>query len=262
MKEVMAPTLEATEPKVSHLDLSIPSNKPIFICLVEMETDDLGRAYIGRDFFNSNGVDIRNATNVDMNAAGATLDGRGVLHDEMGGTYAISAVDSESKYTKGLQDCTCLVVSGISKKTGENISFLTHQDPKEFMGKHRNEFIDALEGQLDKIKLKCKARTIDAVLLGGKLFPDPNYLGDKQKIRDEYLDPVALISSTVKDTLGFRPTIINGPKNKEDCSDEVYYVNNERKINLVRSNVKKMNKDFIYSDSKSKKGEDPWVFKH
>lgn len=48
-------------------------------------------------------------------------------------TYVISDVNSKDKFTKGLYDCTGFIVVAEDKGTNQNISILSHQDPKEFL---------------------------------------------------------------------------------------------------------------------------------
>ncbi len=48
-------------------------------------------------------------------------------------TYAFSVIDERDKFSESLCDCTGLVVAGMDKPTGKNISFLSHQDPKQFL---------------------------------------------------------------------------------------------------------------------------------
>ena len=44
-------------------------------------------------------------------------------------SYVISEISEKKKFTENMTACTSLVMSGIDKKTGKNISFITHQPP-------------------------------------------------------------------------------------------------------------------------------------
>jgi hypothetical protein len=65
------------------------------------------------------------------------------------GTYVVSTVDSLDKMSSGLMDCNGVLVAGKDKETGEEISLLSHQDPKHFLMKDNSEkFKNDLRGRL------------------------------------------------------------------------------------------------------------------
>ena len=53
------------------------------------------------------------------------------------GSYVISSVDALDKFSKEFRDCTGLVVAG-RQKNGEDISFLSHEDPVFFLEDKNN----------------------------------------------------------------------------------------------------------------------------
>ncbi|MFH1608539.1 MAG: hypothetical protein ABH951_00775, partial [Patescibacteria group bacterium] len=53
-------------------------------------------------------------------------------------TYVISSIDNKNKYSLEYYDCTGVVAIGVDKETGENVSFLSHQNPAFFV-ENKNE---------------------------------------------------------------------------------------------------------------------------
>ncbi|OGN03132.1 MAG: hypothetical protein A2655_00815 [Candidatus Yanofskybacteria bacterium RIFCSPHIGHO2_01_FULL_43_42] len=150
-------------------------------------------------------------------------------------TYVISSVDSSNKFSKSYANCTGLVVAGIDKETGKNISFLSHQDPDYFLGGEgeQNHFSNELREQLRVLKDKSVEGTIDAAIVGG------NYFEDSSHYQRSYLDSVQFLSKAVQDVLGFEPVVMTGPKTEDMGSgrDDVFYDNNNRRLYISRPSV-------------------------
>ena len=165
-----------------------------------------------------------------------------------GGTWTISTIDGLYKFSKGLFDCTGLVVSGIDKKTGKNISFMTHQDPKEFLKKNlKGLFIEALQSRLSEIKERCVPGTIDALIIGGRYTDEKN--------RKNYFDSLDLISNEVEGALGFKPVVYNGPK-LNNSHDNMFYNNSKRRLYLMRPQVNETIGGFTNADTNDKNDEE------
>lgn len=152
-------------------------------------------------------------------------------------TYVISILDGFNKVSEGFCDCTGLVVVGLDKETGENISFLTHQDPTKFLEDKKDDFLSHLRQRLIEVKNKCKPGTIDAVIVGG------NFVGGRRV----YLDSIELLSTEARSALGFKPVVINGPK-KESGWDNVYFDNKNRRLYFFRPKVNSEIGSFTVSD--------------
>lgn len=152
-------------------------------------------------------------------------------------TYVLSVVDNKNKFSDRFFDCTGLVVAGIDKETGKNISFLSHQDPVKFLRNKKDDFIKHLEQQLGEIKERCISGTIDAIIVGGNYLNITNDM--KLDSKKKYLDSVELLSIEIKKILGFEPNVINGPK-KIGGKDDIYYDNENKRLYFMR---KKVNKD-------------------
>lgn len=139
--------------------------------------------------------------------------------------YTISSINERWKYTRGLANCTTLIVTGIERATGKNISFLTHQDD---LSSHKTTtFNDDLKNSMEKIKSMCLPGTIDAVIAGGS-FAHPV----RQR---KYMETIQRLSVEVKNVLHFEPYVIVGPKlGTED--ETIYYDTPNRKAYVIRPN--------------------------
>lgn len=122
-------------------------------------------------------------------------------------TYVISPIDERSKLSGGYKNCTGVVVVGRSRDGGKELSFMSHEDPKNFLQNHKKSFIADLTKQLEEIKKAAEDETIDAVVFGG------NYgdWGENSEYKKDYKDSVALLSETIEKELGFSPVVLTGP---------------------------------------------------
>ena len=156
-------------------------------------------------------------------------------------SYFISPIDSSNKFSKSFRNCTGLVATGIDRKTGENISFLTHQDPKYFLRGAQTPdqgFIDDLRKQLQELKDRCLSGTIDAVIMGGDYFPESIHAFRQE----EYIRSIEVVAKETQDLLGFEPVVMMGPKKgvgSIDHKDDVFYDNNTRRLYIMREDAGK-----------------------
>jgi hypothetical protein len=153
-------------------------------------------------------------------------------------SYVISPIDSLDKFSKSFADCTGLVATGYDKKTGENISFLSHQDPAYFLDDetNRNSFISDLEQRLLELKERCSEGTIDAAIVGGNYFKAEEH-EDNEEYRKHYLDSIELLSNETAKILGFKPVAMTGPKTVTRGRDDVFYENKNRRFYISRPKV-------------------------
>ncbi len=156
-------------------------------------------------------------------------------------TYVISTVDSEDKFSRNFRDCTGILVAGQDKKTGENISFLTHQDPEEFFHKKDKEcFLRDLRERLAELKDRSADGTVDAVIVGGNWFQNGEDTGDfdisPKTYQKGYKYSIDYLEKEVEAAFGFEPTILTGPK-RSGGEDDVYYDNKNRRLYIMRPEV-------------------------
>lgn len=140
-------------------------------------------------------------------------------------TYVISPVDERSKFTETLRECTSLIAVGRGTE-GTELSFLTHQDPHEFLSWKLGKFTDHLKESLEELKKRCVAGSIDVVIAGGVIIDkNHDYLVNYQK-------SLEILSGAVQESLGFVPTVVSGPKSGGD--DDIYFDTQNRRLLIVR----------------------------
>ncbi|MFA6000404.1 MAG: hypothetical protein WC783_05560 [Candidatus Paceibacterota bacterium] len=183
-------------------------------------------------------------------------------------TYVISSIDKNNKSSKGLGRCTSLVVSGVDKQTKKNISFLAHQPPgmvvfmkdydfaseddKERI-RRRYPFLNDLNTQLLRMKEKCEPGTIDAIIVGGSLGElTPVEMTIQRRKMNDYFKSVETLKEKVKEILGFKPRIENGPKAKGG-KDSIRFDNEHRRLYLIRPEVNQDTGSFTQSDIEEEK---------
>lgn len=150
--------------------------------------------------------------------------------------YIISPIDSSDKFSLKYAECTGMVVVGTDKETGENISFLSHQNPNFFLLYDDLNFFTELKKKVQEIKDRCEPDSFDAIMFGGKFanvkdFPDGHAIHEIDK--EMYLKSIESVSGTINSILGFNPEIISGPK-FNPAYDHVVFRNNDRRLHLFR----------------------------
>lgn len=174
-------------------------------------------------------------------------------------TDGLSPIDSNNKTSNGFLACAGIIVAGKSKKTGKNISFITHQEKWDL---DKRDFIKKLNEKFSEIKTSSISGTIDAVIFGGDYFSsenndslDENYsraVKISKESKKSYAEMVKLLGSKIKENLGFEPVVINGPKKYNIKTsrydfDTIYYDNSERRLYFIRPQIDKKSKDILSS---------------
>ena len=153
-------------------------------------------------------------------------------------SYVISRINNQDKFSNKFKNCTGLLVAGKDKMTGENISFLSHEDPDYFLSSEesRQKFMSDLRQRLKEIKERSADGTIDARIVGGNYFTDKrDWSGDKtNKFTKHYLESIKLLAEETSGALGFEPIVVMGPKTKSG-QDDVFYDNENRRLYIVRA---------------------------
>lgn len=191
--------------------------KPIMACVVTKAED--------REPLTEVEEISRTGLNADYSAQPGVLEKKG-FKTAGHGTYAISPIDGESKFTKDLRNCTSLVAVGKEKGTGDEISFITHQTPADFLREKKDKFSKDIIKQLSDLKKRCEEGSIDVVIAGG------NIRFEYQNIIDDYVNSVKKLGEATQEALGFDPMVVSGPK--EDYDDSIYFDTAERRLYVVR----------------------------
>jgi hypothetical protein len=231
--------------KSEHLKAGI---KPIIACIGSR--DDIG---IDLDVLRAADTENNNVHNVDYYKSSESVKAKKFLGG--GQTWTISTVDNLNKFSNEFYNCTGLVVVGKDKVTGQNISFLSHQDPTMFLKSLKKVFIKDMKKRLVEIKNKCEAGTIDAVVVGGQYplnQPHSQFEDTPPQRRQEYVNSVNFLSSGVKQVLDFEPIVINGPKTGMS-HDDVYFDNENRRLYFMRPNTNSKTGGFTNSNLKEER---------
>ena len=180
-----------------------------------------------------------------LNEDGINIDGvlfQNVKNVKFIENYTISLVDTSYKFSSKYFSCTGIVVSAKDKETGENISFMSHQDPKYFLNHKAGEdmiFLRDLNKALSEIKERGLEGTFEGVIYGGKysfLPPEQALKAPVNLFIDTYLEAIELLSSQIFDQLGFEPQVAIGPKT-QPSHDTVFYDNENRTLHIARSKI-------------------------
>ena len=181
--------------------------------------------------------EINYAHNVDFDEkSSVAYKKEGFKNDGMG-SYVISPLDGIDKYSRDYYDCTGVILAGKEKKTGKNVSVMSHQNPAYFLEKDSQRFADDLVNRLDEIKEKCEEKTIDVVIFGG-IYAKVRNFKEQDPNSDMYvqiyLKSIKFLSEIIQNSLGFEPIVIMGPKTNAPGSDLAFFDNDAKKLFLMR----------------------------
>ena len=248
--------LEAPQLPVSksqeHLNKGV---KPIIACLGSYDDFGAGGIVSLINTLHSSSAGLNDVHNVNFYDSVSTNAEKRFLGG--GRTWTISTIDDLDKFSDRFYDCTGLIVTGRDKVTGKNISFLSHQDPTQFLKTEKRKFSSHLKDRLMEILDKCEKGTIDAVVVGGKYPEDDenDFTHSNGRIRQNYLDSIKFLSGEVQQALGFEPVVINGPKIDAYDYDVAYYDNENRRLYFVRKKVNPDTGSFLVSEVDKEKGK-------
>jgi len=233
MKEGLVQTKKIDTLKSEHLNDGV---KPIIACL-----ETAGQSSSPPEMPNT-GIEF-----VDLYGDNRELHEQG-FKKEGKEDYIISPINSNSKFSVEFADCTGIVAVGSEIISGNNISFMSHQNPSYFLTEKREKFIADLRERLEEIKRKSQKGTIDVVIFGGRYSKTRDFK-ESDPLRNifiqEYIDSIKLLSAEINKELGFYPTVIVGPK-LSPSEDSVAFNNENRRLYVTRSE-KGLSSDFLQS---------------
>lgn len=129
-------------------------------------------------------------------------------------TYMLSGIDAYPKYSDTYRNCMGVAVVGVDQTTGENVSFLTHQNPSAFLGRQREQFEQDLRALAQEFFARVRPDTIEVALFGGYYSDeqDPN-IG--MSLSEAYSVGTTLVSTILKKELGVEPHVAIGPSHPQ-----------------------------------------------
>lgn len=151
--------------------------------------------------------------------------------------YIISDISPGNKYTNELYSCTSIIAVGSDKQTGENISFMSHQDCVAV--DEYDSFALDIKKRLNELKSKSQEGSIDIVIVGGMV--------NSKYVAKNYEDTLSKLSAYIKEVAGFDPIIV-GPKEHDFVKDSVLFDDKNRRIYLIRPNNHKVYNDNFRAD--------------
>ena len=139
----------------------------------------------------------------------------------------ISEVDTKNKYSEEYYNCTGVAAVGVDKETGENISLLTHQNPRFFFpnDKYGDIVKSALIERLQKLKERSVSGTVDIVIIGGKHTIELR--------QEEYDNSISALKDIVTEVFDFSP-VVQSPKFVPQDDTEIYLDTENRRIYMVQ----------------------------
>ncbi|MDP9249016.1 MAG: hypothetical protein M3M85_00690 [bacterium] len=231
----MKENLYIPEPR-THLDTSIVGNKPIYASVMGKFTDSASSPEF-----------TKLKKEVEAQEETQRREKRGWYQKDL--NTAELAIGEGPKRSHGYMMCTGLVVVGIDRETGKNVSFISHQTPAEILDDEMVSFKELLKERLAEMEARCLPGTVDAVIVGGY---------DRKKVTreaKEYEKILSYLGSEVKKYFKFDPTVVNGPQFDGGMSD-IWFDTENRRLYYVRHKVNDM-ADFPTADYKEAKRELP-----
>lgn len=181
------------------------------------------------------------------------LDARNI-HNAGARTYVISETDRTDKYSEEYANCTGIALVGTDKNTGEQISFLSHQDPKIFLDMYKKRFKKDLTSAISAHKERSSPGTIDAVIFGG----NRSFFGGDLS---EYAKSIKTLSDICKGELGFEPTVLTGPNIETEVGRTAAFLDTQnRRLYIVRpvQEDNKTNESYLAKDVKKNVKSGRW----
>jgi hypothetical protein len=103
---------------------------------------------------------------------------------------------------------------------------------------------------LNELKSKCLEESIDVVIVGGQFNTSPIRM-------DEYRRSLEILNSIIKETLGFEPLVICGPKGEETEYDDVCFDTKKRRLYVLRPEDAQLHND-VFKPSEVEKMKKRW----
>lgn len=205
--------------KSDHLEKGV---KPVIASIIEWGSDkgldDLSR-YVLRKI-------KQNGEDVDYYQNNKYFEKHKMLSHGMK-TWVISDCNEKDKYSMSYRDCTGIVISGIDKETGKEISILSHQEHEYASVLKKEEFENDLSKSIQKIKERSKPRTIDAVMFGG--------IDMGSEASFDYKPFINNLSKICEKELGFEPVIITSPNPMAGGGTDAFFDTKNRRLYIVKN---------------------------
>jgi hypothetical protein len=141
------------------------------------------------------------------------LEKEGFKHNGME-SYLISPVDERDWFSDQYANCTAMIAIGRDEKTGKEISFLSHQDPRYFVDgddEGMEKFASDMIASLQELRDRSEQDTVEVSLAGGNF--DTTFPESENYHHDYYQKSIKKLRQLVQESLGFDPKVLTGPNN-------------------------------------------------
>jgi len=152
-------------------------------------------------------------------------------------SYYISDCNSLPKHSSGYADCTWVAIVGTDAENWEQISIMTHQDPKFFFSwdTRNNFFKNDLSKRISLIKDMSVNWSIDAVIFGWYFRYDHFDYAYKK-----YIFSLKLLNEVISKVLWFSPVVITWPNfHLHNWAADVYLDTANRRLHIIRPTQKR-----------------------
>lgn len=188
-------------------------------------------------------------------------------------SYVISPIDSQDKYSGRFKNCIGVVAVGRDKKTGKNVSFLTHQSPVDVLERSKDSFARDFTISLREFASTVRPETIDIVIVGGNFFDNINsarttppellYEGRKLSLADDFKDSIVDISKQIEEVLHIDPLVAVGPNMRRGheaypTSTSVWLNTKKRRLYIMRPEQKGIQNSISFRASKVEEVTKNW----
>ena len=149
-------------------------------------------------------------------------------------SYLICPLTEANIFSDKYINCTGVLALGTDKVTGNEIAFLSHQDPKVFKSDNeimKEKFAIDLKESFAEIRRRSKEGTLDILVLGG------NYdrTNPVSVISRDYIDSIQSLGNLIQEELGVNPTVLTGPNIHIGSGTDVTVETQTHKVFIERS---------------------------
>lgn len=148
-------------------------------------------------------------------------------------SYLISPVSEQDLFSDHYFNCTAVVAIGRDSATGNEISFLSHQDPRYFIDgddKEKEKFSMALADSLKELKLRSQEETVEVFLAGGNF----NIIDKGSDRNRQYMQSIDKLKQIIQEAVGFDPEVLCGPNSSMGSETIITVETQKRKIWIER----------------------------
>jgi curved DNA-binding protein CbpA len=115
--------------------------------------------------------------------------------------YVISRADETPKRSNSYRNCSTVIVVGEDME-GNQLSFLTHQNPDYFLTTHKEQFRTDVSSRIQEMVSRCKPGTIDVSVLGGNYYDSVNtnhQAPEKLTLAEQYQASIDELEAIIKE---------------------------------------------------------------